>query len=79
MFLIFSLSLSLPLSISPSLCLHPELGRQSLIEVEKRAAGVGLGIKTMHPSGESYKDAVKRTMIERYRELHEKEMQSKMN
>lgn len=54
-------------------------GRSRIIEVERRAAGAGLGAKVSKPvSGESYKDAVKRTMMERYKQLHEQELNSKM-
>jgi RNA-binding protein 5/10 len=54
-------------------------GRSSIIEVERRATGVGLGAKVPKAvSGETYKDAVKRTMVERYKALHDQEQNTKM-
>lgn len=50
-------------------------GCSSIIEVEKRASGVGLGIKSVAVggSGKSYKDAVRRAMQQRFKELSEKD------
>ena len=48
-------------------------GRSQIIEVERRSLGVGLGVKsgTIANAGESYKDAVKRAMAQRFKELSE--------
>ncbi|XP_054168567.1 RNA-binding protein 5-like isoform X2 [Oppia nitens] len=46
-------------------------GMHNIIEVERRAEGAGLGsgAKVTALPGESYKDAVKRTMYQRYKEM----------
>lgn len=49
-------------------------GRTEIIKVEQRAEGLGLGAKSgsgLLP-GETYKDAVKRAAMERFREMHGK-------
>ncbi|RWS06803.1 RNA-binding protein 5-like protein [Dinothrombium tinctorium] len=48
-------------------------GRANIIEVERRSGCAGLGIRTTQGAGESYKDAVRRAMQQRFKELSEKE------
>ncbi|RWS29040.1 RNA-binding protein 5-B-like protein [Leptotrombidium deliense] len=48
-------------------------GRANIIEVERRPDCAGLGSRTIQATGESYKDAVRRAMQQRFRELSDKE------
>lgn len=48
--------------------------RSSVIEVQRRPEQAGLGIKATHTNAdESYKDAVRRAMRQRFKELSEKD------
>lgn len=49
-------------------------GMADIIQVERRSSGAGLGVhSTSVSSGESYKDAVRRAMHQRYKELDDKQ------
>lgn len=48
--------------------------RSSVIEVQRRTGQAGLGVKTTTSGAEeSYKDAVRRAMRQRFKELSEKD------
>ncbi|CAG2108641.1 unnamed protein product [Medioppia subpectinata] len=47
-------------------------GTKNIIQVEKRTDGIGLGMRSVCPApGETYRDAVRRTMQLRFKEMHE--------